>query len=77
MAECVNTVNRVKTVGGTAENMYLPDAGIRGNSHMLMMDVNNQQLAGMILVWLNRNAPVRRESAPKKGAKNDKRRQLR
>ncbi len=59
MAECVNTVNRIKTVGGTAENMYLPDAGIRGNSHMLMMDVNNQQLARMILDWLNRNARVR------------------
>jgi hypothetical protein len=58
MAECVDTVNRIKTVGGTAENMYLPDAGIRGNSHMLMMDVNNQQLAEMILAWLNRNARV-------------------
>jgi len=59
MAECVNTVNRIKTVGGTAENIYLPDAGIHGNSHMLMMDFNNQQLADLILDWLNRNARVR------------------
>ena len=56
MAGCVKTVNRVTAVGGTAENIYLPDVGIQGNSHMLMMDVNNQQLADMILDWLNRNA---------------------
>ena len=54
-----NTVNRIKTVGGTAENMELPDVGIRGNSHMLMMDFNNLQPAEMILDWLNRNALVR------------------
>ena len=54
-----NTVNRIKTVCGTAENMVLPDVGIRGNSHMLMMDFNNLQLAEMILDWLNRNALVR------------------
>jgi len=39
--------------------MVLPDVGIRGNSHMLMMDFNNLQLAEMILDWLNRNALVR------------------
>ena len=59
MAECVDTVDRIKAVGGTAENIYLPDFGIRGNSHMLMMDVNNLQIADMMLVWLARNAPVR------------------
>ncbi len=56
MAECVQTVDRIRADGGTAENIYLPDRGIRGNSHMLMMDRNNQQLADMILDWLMRNA---------------------
>ena len=32
---------------------------IRGNSHMLMMDRNNQQVADLILAWLARNARVR------------------
>ncbi len=58
MAECVSTVNRIKAARGTAENIYLPDSGIRGNSHMLMMDLNNQQLADMILGWLDQNARV-------------------
>jgi len=55
MAECVDTVSRIKSIGGTAENIYLPDAGIMGNSHMLMMDTNNLQLADLILDWLIRN----------------------
>lgn len=59
MAECVQTVDRIRAARGTAENIYLPDAGIRGNSHMLMMDRNNQQLADMILAWLTRNANAR------------------
>jgi pimeloyl-ACP methyl ester carboxylesterase len=60
MRECVETVRRLQAAGGTAENLYLPDIGIRGNSHMLMMDRNNQQVADLIRVWLARNAPVRR-----------------
>jgi pimeloyl-ACP methyl ester carboxylesterase len=59
MAECVSVVNHIRALGGTAENIHLPDIGIHGNSHMLMMDANNQHLAGIILDWLNRNAFVR------------------
>jgi len=59
MAECVNTVARIKAAGGSADSIYLPDYGIRGNSHMLMMDVNNLQIADIMLAWLARNAPVR------------------
>jgi pimeloyl-ACP methyl ester carboxylesterase len=59
MRECVETVRRLSAAGGTAENLYLPDVGIRGNSHMLMMDRNNQQVADLILAWLAHNAPVR------------------
>jgi pimeloyl-ACP methyl ester carboxylesterase len=59
MAECVGAVARIKTAGGIAENIHLPDRGIRGNSHMLMMDLNNQQIADIILAWLADKAPVR------------------
>jgi len=52
MAECVETVTRIKTARGIAENIHLPDRGIRGNSHMLMMDTNNLQIADIILAWL-------------------------
>jgi pimeloyl-ACP methyl ester carboxylesterase len=59
MAECVTTVSKIKAARGTAENIHLPAAGIAGNSHMLMMDTNNLQLADMILSWLERHARVR------------------
>ena len=32
--------------------MDLPEWGIKGNSHMLMMDNNNDEIAGMIFKWL-------------------------
>jgi pimeloyl-ACP methyl ester carboxylesterase len=35
MAECVAATTRNKTLGGVGENVYLPDRGIHGNSHML------------------------------------------
>jgi hypothetical protein len=56
MAECVDTVNRIKAARGTAENIHLPASGIHGNSHMLMMETNNQQIADIILAWLGRAA---------------------
>jgi pimeloyl-ACP methyl ester carboxylesterase len=59
MAECIATVDKVKAAKGTAENIHLPSRGIPGNSHMLMMDTNNQQLADMILSWLDRHARAR------------------
>jgi|SoiMethySBSTD1v2_1073268.scaffolds.fasta_scaffold14357_8 pimeloyl-ACP methyl ester carboxylesterase len=59
MAECVDAVTRIKGAGGVAENIYLPDRGIRGNSHLLMMDLNNQQLADIILGWLADKVRVR------------------
>ena len=30
----------------------LPEIGIKGNSHMLMMDKNNGQIADLINKWL-------------------------
>ena len=59
MAECVKTVSRIESAGGMAENIYLPDVGIRGNSHMLMMDLNNLQIADIIMSWIARRAPKR------------------
>ena len=44
--------NRIKTARGIAESIHLPDRGSRGNSHMLMMDANNLQVADIILAWL-------------------------
>lgn len=42
----------LRDAGGTADVLMLPDAGIRGNSHMLMMDRNSDEIAVRIQQWL-------------------------
>jgi pimeloyl-ACP methyl ester carboxylesterase len=42
----------VKTAGGAADWMELPKQGIRGNTHMLMMDRNSDEIAGLVNDWL-------------------------
>jgi pimeloyl-ACP methyl ester carboxylesterase len=42
----------VRAAGGTVDWIDLPDIGIRGNSHMLMMDRNNAEIADVIHRWL-------------------------
>jgi pimeloyl-ACP methyl ester carboxylesterase len=38
-----------------AEFVWLPDRGIRGNGHMMMIEDNSDALAAMILDWLDAN----------------------
>ena len=52
---CQKFVQQVKDDGGVAEMMHLPKMGIRGNSHMLMQDRNNLQLADLILEWIDQH----------------------
>jgi hypothetical protein len=35
--------------------MHLPKLGIKGNSHMLMQDRNNLQIADLILAWIDKH----------------------
>ena len=41
-----------KAGGGSFDLVDLPDAGIKGNSHMVMMDKNSDQVADLIQKWL-------------------------
>jgi hypothetical protein len=50
---CNKFVKQVSDAGGDAQMMYLPQMGIKGNSHMLMQDKNNLQLADLILGWID------------------------
>ena len=36
-----------------------PDRGIRGNSHMIMQDKNNLQIADLILKWIDERVTKR------------------
>ena len=50
----VDFVTAVSAHGGKAQVIDLPKIGIRGNSHMIMMDRNNQEVAALIQEWLER-----------------------
>jgi pimeloyl-ACP methyl ester carboxylesterase len=42
----------VRAAGGKVDVINLPDLGIKGNSHMMMMDKNNAAVADVIQHWL-------------------------
>lgn len=42
----------VQAAGGKVDVVNLPEIGIKGNSHMLMQDKNNAQIAEVIQKWL-------------------------
>jgi pimeloyl-ACP methyl ester carboxylesterase len=56
--QCNESVDAINAAGGTAKFLYLPALGIKGNSHMLMMDKNNLQIADLIIGWLGSAAPA-------------------
>jgi len=57
---CQTFVKQVNDAGGNAEMMSLPKMGIKGNSHMLMQDKNNLQLADLIIAWIDKNVDKKR-----------------
>lgn len=46
-------VAAVNRHGGHATIVHLPDIGIKGNTHFLMADLNNQQIADLMANWLH------------------------
>jgi pimeloyl-ACP methyl ester carboxylesterase len=48
----VDYAEAVRSAGGSVDVVNLPEVGIKGNSHMLMMDKNNGQIADLIQKWL-------------------------
>ena len=60
---CQALIGRVKAAGGQAEMLDPSDRGIRGNSHMIMQDKNNLQIADIILQWIDRRVGKRRGEA--------------
>ena len=56
-------IGRVKSAGGHAEMLAPPDRGIRGNSHMIMQDKNNLQIADLILKWIDERVRTRNGAA--------------
>jgi pimeloyl-ACP methyl ester carboxylesterase len=46
----VDRINRLE--GGKATLVRLPDIGLKGNSHLMMQDKNNLEVADFILTWI-------------------------
>ena len=46
-------VDAINKHGGDARLVHLPDIGIRGNTHFLMSDLNNIQIADHVAAFLN------------------------
>jgi len=58
-ANGVQFLEEVRKAGGHYEVVDLPKIGIRGNSHMMMMDRNSDQVAGVIQDWLQKQGLYR------------------
>ncbi len=56
---CEALISRIKKAGGQAEMLAPPERGIRGNSHMIMQDKNNLQIADLILKWVDEHVSKR------------------
>jgi len=55
LAQAQTSATNINAIGGNMRAVHLPAAGIKGNSHMMMMDKNNERLADMIEDWVKRN----------------------
>ena len=56
---CSGSVSTIAAKGGPAKFMLLPDLGIKGNSHMMMVETNNLQIADLIMDWIKASAATR------------------
>lgn len=50
---CERLIGRIRAASGRAEMLHPPALGIHGNSHLIMQDKNNLQIADLILKWLD------------------------
>jgi pimeloyl-ACP methyl ester carboxylesterase len=51
-AACQNTANQINAAGGNATLLRLPEVGIFGNSHMLILEKNNHVVADWVVDWI-------------------------
>jgi pimeloyl-ACP methyl ester carboxylesterase len=51
------TIGYLEQAGVSVDYIQLADIGIHGNGHMMMMEMNSDQIAGVIYDWLGENTP--------------------
>ncbi|MGG5818162.1 alpha/beta hydrolase-fold protein [Falsiroseomonas sp. HW251] len=50
---------QIREAGGTADTLDMAAEGVRGNSHMIMMDDNSDDVAARIQAWMERRGLMR------------------
>jgi alkylhydroperoxidase/carboxymuconolactone decarboxylase family protein YurZ/pimeloyl-ACP methyl ester carboxylesterase len=60
---CQALIDRLRTAGGQAQMLSPAETGVRGNSHMIMQDKNNLQIADLILKWIDERVSKRTAAA--------------
>lgn len=55
LKQCRDYATQYNKDGGDAKVIYLPDAGIHGNSHFMFEEMNNGQIADLIADWLKQH----------------------
>ncbi len=58
-ASCVAEQQQINAAGGDFTFISLPAIGIHGNSHMMMLDNNNLQVADVIIDWIYKHVKGR------------------
>jgi len=56
-ANCPAFIDALNASGGKGTSLYLPSIGILGNDHMMMMDKNSDQVAQVVVDWIEKNVP--------------------
>jgi pimeloyl-ACP methyl ester carboxylesterase len=62
LTDCQAFATRVNAAGGNVQVLHLPDVGLHGNSHMMMLDKNNLQVADLLLEWIDQNVRTRTDN---------------
>lgn len=56
--ECVTTARIINENGGTGKVIPLTEIGIKGNSHLMMIDNNNNEIADIVIDWLRETLDI-------------------
>jgi hypothetical protein len=54
---CPQEIAQIQAAGGDITFDWLPNLGIHGNSHMMMLDHNNLQVADVLINWIHTHVP--------------------
>ncbi len=60
LKQCRAFVHAANIAGINSELILLPEVGIHGNSHMMMQDKNNLQVADWLLDWIGKHVEERK-----------------